>query len=276
MNFGSPNAFYQQLLVGSSGSIAVALLVSLVLGAVHGASPGHGKTLVVASLLGSTGSLRRVLMLAVTVAVTHTVGVMLLAFLVLTANDALLPQQLTPFITLGADILVVLFGADLIRRALWARAVARREAAAHDRAHATADGGADHDHGHPADHDHDHGHTHPHPHPHVGLELTRGYTLSIGVVGGLVPNGTALVVLLMAIAFHEVALGVLLVATFGLGIALVLGGVGVATVIVRRRGGQLASPSGRVGRAIGLLPLASGLAVLVVGAALTVTALSAL
>ena len=75
----------------------------------------------VASLLGSRGSLGRVFLLAVTVAVTHTVGVMLLAVIVLTANDSLLPNQITQYITLGADILVVLFGADLVRRALWAR-----------------------------------------------------------------------------------------------------------------------------------------------------------
>jgi hypothetical protein len=39
MNLTAPNAFYQQLLVGSSGSVAAAMLASLVLGAIHGASP---------------------------------------------------------------------------------------------------------------------------------------------------------------------------------------------------------------------------------------------
>jgi nickel/cobalt transporter (NicO) family protein len=275
MNLGSPSMFYQQLLAGSSGSIAAALLVALLLGAVHGASPGHGKTLVVASLLGSRGSLSRVLLLAVTVAVTHTMGVLALALIVLIANDSLLPQQVTPFITLGADALVVLFGADLIRRARWARARTRTAAAAHDESH---DPDHPHHNDHEHEHEHDHEHDHPNPHPHLpaSLELTRGYTVSIGIIGGLVPNGTALVVLLMAIAFHELWLGVLLVATFGLGIASVLGAVGALTVVVLRRGGQLASPSGSFGRILGMLPLASGLAVLGVGLALTFTALSTL
>jgi ABC-type nickel/cobalt efflux system permease component RcnA len=250
MDLGSPNTFYQQLLAGSSGSIAAAFAVSVLLGAVHGASPGHGKTLVVASLLGSRGSLSRVLLLAITVALTHTVGVLLLAFIVLTANNSLLPQQVTPFITLAADVLVVLFGADLIRRAAWARSASRAAAAA------------------------------PHEHPHVpvpaGLEFTRGYTISIGIIGGLVPNGTALVVLLIAIAFHEVALGLLLVAAFGLGIAVVLGTVGIATVLVRSRGGELVAPGGRVGGVLTLLPLLSGVAVFGVGIFLTFTALSGL
>jgi ABC-type nickel/cobalt efflux system permease component RcnA len=138
----------------------------------------------------------------------------------------------------------------LIRRAAWARSASRAAAAA------------------------------PHEHPHVpvpaGLEFTRGYTISIGIIGGLVPNGTALVVLLIAIAFHEVALGLLLVAAFGLGIAVVLGTVGIATVLVRSRGGELVAPGGRVGGVLTLLPLLSGVAVFGVGIFLTFTALSGL
>jgi ABC-type nickel/cobalt efflux system permease component RcnA len=100
--------------------------------------------------------------------------------------------------------------------------------------------------------------------------------VSVGIVGGLVPNGTALVVLLIAIAFHELVLGLLLVAAFGLGIAVVLAAVGLATVAVRSRGGKLTSGNATIGRIVGLLPLASGLAVLAVGLVLMATAISAL
>jgi ABC-type nickel/cobalt efflux system permease component RcnA len=240
-------SFYQQLLGASTGSFASAILLTMLLGVVHAASPGHGKTLVVATLLGTRGSMGRVLLLAAMVAVTHTAGVMLLALVVLTANDALLPQQVTPFISLAAAILVVLFGLDLARRALQARS----------RPHA-----------HVEQDDHDHHHPHPAPIP----ELTRGYTLSIGLVGGLVPNGTALVVLLTAIAFHELWLGVLLVATFGLGIAAALAAVGMAAVLVRGRGGRLAAGEGVLYRALSTLPLVSGLAVVAVGVVLTAQA----
>ncbi len=250
MNVTLPS-FYQQLLGASTGSLVPAMLLTMLLGVVHAASPGHGKTLVVATLLGTRGSLGRVMLLAVVVALTHTAGVMLLAVIVLSANDALLPAQITPFISLGAAILVVVFGLDLARRAIQARSPSHHH--------------ADHDH---ADHDH-----HGHAHPPAGPELTRGYTFSIGVVGGLVPNGTALIVLLTAIAFHEVLLGVLLVLTFGLGIAAALGAVGVAAVILRRRGGQLTSGHGVAGRTLAALPLLSGLAVVVVGLFLTLQAL---
>ncbi len=261
-----PN-FYQLLLGASGGSLpglGPAVALSLLLGAVHAVSPGHGKTLVVASLLGSRGSLGQALLLAVTVAVTHTAGVLLLALIVVTANDALLPQQLTPFISLGAAILVVLFGADLARRAVRARAGTEPTHAEHD-------------------------HVHPHRSPvagepdggesrgrrHAGIELTRGYTLSVGVIGGLVPNATALLVLVMAITFRELLLGMVLVLTFGLGIAIVLASVGAVAIVVRRRSGQFTFDHGTLGRVLDVLPLLSGLAVVVVGLALTVQALGA-
>jgi nickel/cobalt transporter (NicO) family protein len=268
---GSLPSFYQLLLGASGGSLpglGPAVALSLLLGAVHAASPGHGKTLVVASLLGSRGSLGQALLLAVTVAVTHTAGVLLLALIVVTANDALLPQQLTPFISLGAAILVVLFGADLARRALRARAGLSTAGSEHDHVHAHAPiavdgpghglGGAD-----------------SHGHQHAGIELSRGYTLSVGVIGGLVPNATALLVLVMAITFRELLLGLLLVVMFGLGIAVVLASVGVGTVVVRRRSGPITVSHRTLGRALNVLPLLSGLAVVVVGLALTLQALGA-
>ena len=257
---------FYQLLVGASGGsllgLGPAIALSLLLGAVHAISPGHGKTLVVASLLGSRGDVGRALGLAVTVAVTHTAGVLLLALVVVGANDALLPQQLTPFISLGAAVLVLLFGADLARRALRARS-APPGLAEHGHAHAPGSSPA-------------HEHTHEHRRATGGsLELTRAYTLSVGVIGGLVPNATALVVLVMAITFRELALGLLLVVTFGLGIAGVLCAVGVGTILVRRRSGALAVGHGTVSRALGMLPLASGVAVMGVGLILTLQALRA-
>ena len=264
---GSLPNFYQLLLGASGGSLpglGPAVALSLLLGAVHAASPGHGKTLVVASLLGSRGSLGQALLLAVTVAVTHTAGVLLLALIVVTANDALLPQQLTPFISLGAAILVVLFGADLARRALRARSGTDSMQVEHDHVHphgsppADGPGGGES----PA-------------HRHAGIELTRGYTLSVGVIGGLVPNATALLVLVMAITFRELLLGLLLVVMFGLGIAVVLASVGGVAVVVRKRSGQFTFDHGTLGRVLDVLPLLSGLAVVMVGLALTMQALGA-
>ena len=80
----------------------------------------------------------------------------------------------------------------------------------------------------------------------------------MGIVGGFVPNGTALVVLLVAIALHKLLLGLLLVATFGAGIALGLGTVGLGAVLIQRTGRRFGGPPSTLSRAVHLLPLASG------------------
>lgn len=56
----------------------LALLLSLVLGAVHAAMPGHGKTVMAAYLAGRRGRLRDAVTVAATVTTTHTAGVLTL------------------------------------------------------------------------------------------------------------------------------------------------------------------------------------------------------
>jgi nickel/cobalt exporter len=269
---GALPGFYQ-VFFGAMGAsparLVAAVGLSLLLGVAHAVSPGHGKTLVVASLLGSRGSLGRALLLAVSVAVTHTIGVLALAGVVLALNDALLPDQLTPWLTLLASLLVVVFGVDLTRRAV--------------RARGRPDAGHDHVHPHPHVHPHAHdgedlevtdpdaagvAHLHP-PASATGLDLGRGYTVLVGIVGGFVPNTTALIVLTMAISFGQVALGLLLVACFGVGMALLLVAVGVGAVLVRRRGSDASFGSPGLARLVEALPTASGVAVMAVGLFLT-------
>jgi nickel/cobalt transporter (NicO) family protein len=247
---------------GSGTGVMWAMLVSLVLGAVHALSPGHGKALVVASLMGSRGSLRRAFGLAITVAVTHTASVLILALIVVVANARFLPAQLTPLITLGVAILTVVFGVDLTRRAIKARA---------------GSGASDADHHHHADHDHGTDHT-PHEHGHGelatsarGFDLSWRYTLSVGVLGGLVPNATALVVVLMAGTFGQIETGILVVVCYGAGIASVLTAIGVGSIVLRRRGRET-GPGDLVQRLVAPLPLISGLIVVAVGVVLSIQA----
>lgn len=67
---------------------ALAVLLSLLLGASHAALPGHGKTLIAAYLAGKRGSTRDALVVGATVTVTHTAGVLLLG-LVISGSSAL-------------------------------------------------------------------------------------------------------------------------------------------------------------------------------------------
>ena len=88
----------------------------------------------------------------------------------------------------------------------------------------------------------------------------------LGVSGGIAPCPSALVLLLTAISFHRIAFGLVLVAVFSLGLALVVSAVGVAVVVL---GGRL---KGRVqSRTVSVvLPVFSAVVISLVGAGLTV------
>src|SRR4029079_1704684 len=109
----------------------------------------------------------------------------------------------------------------------------------HERAHAAAhvhDHGHDHDHGTAHDHgaeplEHRHGpirHSHLPAPDRQGLNW-RGLAL-LGLAGGLVPSANALLILLGTIAAGRPAWGVVMVTAFGLGMAAVMSGIGLAVV----------------------------------------------
>jgi len=91
---------------------ALALLAALVLGALHALSPGHGKTIVGAYLIGSRGTARHAAFLGFTVTVTHTLGVFALGFATLFASRYIVPERLFPILSLISGLLV--FGMGMI------------------------------------------------------------------------------------------------------------------------------------------------------------------
>ena len=254
------------LLVGggsNAGAALLAVLVSLGLGAAHAASPGHGKTLVAAYLIGTRGTPRQAMTLGLTVAVTHTVGVFVLGGIVLGASELLVPERVVEWLAMAAGVIVVAMGVSLTIRALL--------------------GGHDDPH-----HPHSHSHPHSHPHDHEpsaahrrlradGPPVSGRSIAMIGLAGGLVPSASALIVLLVAVSQGQLTLGIMLIAAFGAGMALALGTIGLAVVLARRRierGGfaVLARPAFvRLGRA---MPVASALVVLGVGILLTLEAIA--
>ncbi|MBN9389335.1 MAG: sulfite exporter TauE/SafE family protein [Chloroflexi bacterium] len=140
--------------------ILFALLASVVLGMFHALSPGHGKTVVAAYLVGSRGTAKHAVFLGLTVTITHTIGVFVLGLITLFASQYILPEKLYPWLGLLSGLLVVGMGLSLFRsRLLSARGKGNNTVleAAH--------GHADHSHshaGHTHSHDHDHEHTHSH------------------------------------------------------------------------------------------------------------------
>jgi nickel/cobalt exporter len=226
-------------------ALAAALLVAMLLGALHALGPGHGKTMVAAYLVGSRGTPSQAIVLGATVTATHTIGVYLLGAITLVAAQYVLPERLYPALGVLSGVLVVAIGLSLLR----ARLRGLRS----------------------APHGHEHGDG-PGQHRHDGRVGMRG-VLAIGISGGLLPCPTALVVLLAAVSFHNVPLGMLLVAAFSVGLAAVLTGIGLAFVLGQRalqRRGVLARLAGSaVARA---LPALSAAAITVAGVVIAIGA----
>jgi ABC-type nickel/cobalt efflux system permease component RcnA len=251
-------------LIAGQLSLPVALLAIILaaaLGAVHALSPGHGKTLVAAYLIGSRGTLRQATGLGLTVAVTHTFGVFALGSITLVAGEFFVPERVIAWLSVVSGGLVALMGIVLVWRAL--RSATLR---------------ADHD--HVQGHDGDHGHEHPHPHPGTpsgaptSTVSVRGL-LALGLAGGMVPSASALIVLLAAVNTGRLIFGIGLIVAFGVGMAAVLAGLAAATTLARRAvvgtGGIRSWPLAR--RLTELLPVASGIAVLAIGGVVTIAAI---
>jgi ABC-type nickel/cobalt efflux system permease component RcnA len=262
----------------------LALLVALLLGSVHALSPGHGKTIVGAYLIGSRGAPRHAVFLGLTVTITHTIGVFVLGFATLYASRYIVPERLFPILSLISAVLVLGMGLVLLvqrgRSARHALATVEQAPAgtfqflkSETMATAGARGlifapGAQH-----LDstmHSHGGGPMHTHLPPDAsGEKVTWRSLLALGVSGGLVPCPSAMVLLLAAIALNKTAYGMLLVVTFSVGLAITLTLVGLAFLYARNR---FRSP-GVGSRWAHVLPVLSAGTITLVGIALCFGAL---
>jgi nickel/cobalt transporter (NicO) family protein len=231
--------------------VALSLVFALGLGAAHALSPGHGKTIMAAYLVGTRGTLRHALFLGLTVTLSHTLGVLALGGVALYASSFMAPDRLYPWLGLSSGVIILGIGVWL----LISRVSQNLEQYHH----------------------HPHGQHHHHwPNNSNKLSLTWKNLTALGVVGGLVPSASALVILLAAISLHRLSFGLLLILAFSAGMAAVLAGVGLVLVYagkaVERVGFQhrwIASLASRIPLMTALVVLVSGL-VLAVRAALQI------
>jgi nickel/cobalt exporter len=236
--------------------MVVAVSLSIVLGGLHALTPGHGKTLVAAYLIGSRGTVKHAVALGSIVTFTHTASVIVIGLLALLASQFIVPNILVPVLEILSGLLVVYLGLRL----LISRWQAYRNGEVghhhdHDHHH------HDHDHPHPdhshADHDHHHDHHHSIPETVKMSDL-----LTLGISGGLVPCPEALGVMLIAIGLNRILLGLGLVVAFSFGLAAILIVIGILLV----RSKSLLDRLGGAGtRWQTLLPLLSAVIVTLLG-----------
>ena len=233
-------------LLDGDGVLVLLLLAAFGWGALHALSPGHGKAMVAAYLVGTRGSTRDALLLGATVTVTHTAGVIALGVVALGLSAWILPEQLYPWLTLLSGALVVGVGVSVLRGRL--RGLRHR---------------------HPHGHDHTHG---PHDQAHHAHEPaprpSRRSLLALGASAGIIPCPSALVVLLGAVAQHRIGLGLVLIVAFSAGLAATLSALGIAVV----HAGRLLSRFPVPGALTTAVPAISAGLIVVVGLALTAQA----
>src|SRR5205823_2914763 len=120
-------------LIGRSHLSALVILGSLAAalfwGAAHALSPGHGKTIVTAYLIGKRGTAKDAALLGAIVTVTHTIGVFALGLVTLGLSQWIVPDRLYPWINLVAGLLVVTIGLSVLRSRI---GLARAHAHPHD------------------------------------------------------------------------------------------------------------------------------------------------
>ncbi len=217
------------------GTALLGLLLAAVLGGFHAMSPGHGKTVVAAYLVGSRGTAKHAAFLGLTVTLTHTAGVFALGLITLFAAQYIVPERLYPILSFISGAIVVIIGLSLFARRLGAALGFAEHEHTHDHAQPAHE---------PLDHTHDDAAalTHTHggvAHSHLppgadGRRVTWRSLLALGISGGLLPCPSALVVLLSAISLHRVGYGMLLVVAFSFGLACALTGIGLLFVYARR------------------------------------------
>ena len=195
-------------------------------GAVHGLSPGHGKTLVSAYLIGTKGTATQAVLLGVMTTIAHTLTVFVLGAIALLAAQVLDPEQFYPIMGAASGAIVCWVGINLLRRQQ-------------------------------GDHSHD---DHDHDHHHAPADL--GGLVKLSIAGGLTPCPSALVMLMSAIALHQMTYGLLLVGSFSLGLAAVLIALGLVAVYARQwleQIPQLAQRSRQLTVAGGIMVITLGL-----------------
>ncbi|HBK97550.1 MAG TPA: high-affinity nickel-transporter [Microcoleaceae bacterium UBA10368] len=278
----------------SGWSLLLAVAGAFAWGCVHAMSPGHGKTIVGAYLVGSRATPVQALFLAATTTITHTAGVFAVGGVTLFASNLIDPEKLDPWLSLISGLLVALIGLNLLLAKIPTRLLVRTEflkkiptkifnknwlirnkvfttnrespvnllnRGSWEREFKPVKPDISHHYHHHGD-----GRIHSHLPPGAdGSPITWKSLLALGISGGLLPCPSALVMLLSASALGNVGFGMTLVVAFSLGLALVLSAIGLILVYAKRSFNKLPKQI----TAVKFLPAISAMFVMLLGLGIT-------
>lgn len=216
--------------------IIAVFFLAFVAGAFHALKPGHGKAIAAAYLVGSRGTPVHALILGGIVTLTHTGSILILGTILLLALKSVHQAKVQMWIEIASGLIIVILGAFLFYQRLSSLLRSRRSVARQFTCRDDGDeqrtpenefpGYGERDHTHTYDHHHDHGHSHEIPD-----RVTWGSLIALGFSGGIVPCPGALLLLTAAMAARRIALGLLLILVYSLGLGVALITIGMLTVM---------------------------------------------
>jgi ABC-type nickel/cobalt efflux system permease component RcnA len=194
------------LLLDTRKGLALLLLLAAGFGAAHALTPGHGKTLVAAYLVGQRGTMGHALVLGLVTTLTHTGGVITVAVILAIVNPEVSTAAIQASLGLVGGLLVAGLGLWLLLQRLSGR----------------------------SDHIHLGGGHHHHHHETIGEpdapKAVWWQVILLGITGGIVPCPEAIFMLFWAIAAQRLWMALPLLLAFSAGLAGVLVLLGIAVV----------------------------------------------
>jgi ABC-type nickel/cobalt efflux system permease component RcnA len=230
----------EELILHSGLGFGALLAVVAFFGAAHALTPGHGKTLVAAYLVGERGTFGHALLLGLIVTLTHTSSVLLLAAL----------PYVFPGISLQSAHSALVFGGGLLIAALGFWMLLRRLAGQADHVHLIG---------------HHHHHAHGHEHSPPDRPVTLGSLFLLGIGGGIIPCADAIVIFMLCVKWQQPRLALPLVVAFSAGLAIVLVVIGMGVVYAKNLSLARWGERPRVQKFFRLLPLVSAVTITLIG-----------
>ncbi len=261
-----------------------AFAIALILGALHALSPGHGKTIVAAYLVGSQGKAYHAIVLGILVTITHTGSVFALGLATLSLSKYIMPDQLFPALELISGLLIVILGIFLLLPRLKTFLAERKREKEPSVAKNVEKGEKstrltiNEEIREPGpEHNHDPSQFGYVPIPKGAVEATKNplagiswkSLIALGISGGLVPCPDAIAILLIAVTINKIAFGLGLILSFSLGLAIVLILIGIVMVESKQIFARLQWFS----KVSFIVPVISALVVLILGATLSISAI---
>jgi ABC-type nickel/cobalt efflux system permease component RcnA len=218
--------------------LGLLLVLSGLFGMAHAFTPGHGKTMVAAYLVGERGTVKHAVVLGLVTTIAHTGGVIALGVVLYAAWGNRPPTEAQGWITLAGGLLIAFVGMWMFLMRVRGKADHVHLFGGHHHHHDHGDGHT-HSHAHAHDHSHDHDHDHHHHHP-VEAKTSFGWArvILLGLGGGMIPCYDAVLMFIVALNLGRVGLAIPLLIAFSLGLALVLVLLGVGVVYANRAGGR--------------------------------------